>query len=130
MWLDSKTVQTVARNCSLHCRQRLRPGRAVLPPTTVIRSMPPQCGQTGPFGHTMASAARRPLLRSGSVVQKGCSWCPLHPTIERNVGSNPKKDGADVAQAAEKPRKWRKIATLTENPRGDRAEFNHCVRRR
>jgi hypothetical protein len=58
------------------------------------------------------------------------SCAPNPTTIERNVGSNPKKDGADVAQAAEKPRKWRKIATLTENPRGDRAEFNHCVRRR
>src|ERR1700730_1294788 len=54
MWLDSKMEPTVTVNSRLHGPQRRNPARAPL--TSVMRSKPPQRGQYGPLGQTIASS--------------------------------------------------------------------------
>ena len=62
-WLLSNTVPTVTVNWRLHPPQRRRPIRPPL--TGVIRSVPPQRGQTGPLGQT---------VRSSSANAAASSW--------------------------------------------------------
>src|SRR6266581_1898574 len=71
---SSNTVPTVTVNWLRQSPQKIRPGRWDSPSRRLLRSVPPQWGQTGPVGQRMPS---RCLRAASSLVNRASVWAAL-----------------------------------------------------